>query len=140
MSGSSVQRLRLVNQADASYNSVMEVLGAKDLSPKEQIRTLLDATREDYSVKIGRRFPIGPLVDGIKIPALTSYKALANPGETNELLPGLRQCKRILMGDCQMDVSPFVPVEMNIAHIFDQEHVMMLKKNTFRVWPSAAAL
>jgi len=127
MSGSSVQRLALVNQADASYNSVMEVFGAKELSPKEQIRTLLDATREDYSVKIGRRFPIGPLVDGIKIPALTSYKALADPDETINLFPGLRQCKRILMGDCQMDVSLFTRLEHRYCTHHQQEYIANLQ-------------
>lgn len=104
MSGSSVQRLKRAEQAESSYNSVIQVLGAQDLSQDEQVQALLTATSDDYGAKIGRKFPMAPLVDGSTIPELTSYAALSAPEETLRLFPGLKECKRILVGDCQMDV------------------------------------
>ncbi|PKS09653.1 hypothetical protein jhhlp_004272 [Lomentospora prolificans] len=106
-SAGGVQRLKSVEQAEASYNSVINILGARELSPTEQVQVLLKASKDDYAVKIGRKFPIGPLVDGTIIPVLTSYEALMDPERTIRLFPGMRKCKRILVGDCQMDGMAF---------------------------------
>ncbi|KAJ9151287.1 Sterol esterase [Pleurostoma richardsiae] len=103
MSGTSIPRRKPVEQGKVSYNSVVEVLGAKRLSPTGQIQRLLDTSREDFVNSVGRRFPIGPLIEGDIIPQSTSFMALSDSGELLKLFPGLLRCKRVLMADCQMD-------------------------------------
>lgn len=105
MSGSSQQRLRHAEQAETAYTSVLEALDAKELPPKQQIDVLLEIPIEDFLAKVGRRFPMGPLIDGDSIPAGTTFSSLRSKDKLVELFPGLHNCKRIVMGDCQMDVS-----------------------------------
>lgn len=105
MSGSSQQRLRRVEQADTAYTSVLEALDAMELPPKQQIDVLLETPINDFLAKVGRRFPIGPLIDGDSIPVGTTFRSLRDKDEVVKLFPGLRHCKRVIIGDCQMDVS-----------------------------------
>lgn len=105
MSGSSQQRLRRAEQAETAYTSVLKALNPGELPPKQQIDLLLETPIEDFLAKVGRRFPMGPLIDGDSIPAGTTFRSLRSPDELVKLFPGLHNCKRIVMGDCQMDVS-----------------------------------
>ncbi|KAH7116555.1 Alpha/Beta hydrolase protein [Dactylonectria estremocensis] len=107
MSGSSQQRLRRVEQADTAYTSVLEALDAMELPPKQQIDVLLETPINDFLAKVGRRFPIGPLIDGDSIPVGTTFRSLRDKDEVVKLFPGLRHCKRVIIGDCQMDGMAF---------------------------------
>lgn len=105
MSGSFVQRLRLAEEAETSYKSVVGVLGATDLSPKEQLQQILDTPGEEMVDKVGRKFAMAPLIDRDSIPAQLTFDTLGNKASITKLLPGLRHCKRLLVGDCMLDVS-----------------------------------
>ena len=112
MSGSSQQRLRRTEQAEASYQSVVGVLDAAALSYKEQIQKLLEIPGEELVAKVGRKFPMGPLIDGDIIPQGTTFSAIRNQDELTKLFPGLNHCKRVLFGDCQVDVSISPPTRV----------------------------
>ena len=101
MSGSVNQRLRLSEQAESAYNSVVDVLGASGLTPTEQLRKILDTQGDELVAKVGRKFPMGPLIDGDSIPARTTLGSIR---EKDGLFPGMRHCKRVMVGDCQLDV------------------------------------
>ncbi|KAH6974610.1 Alpha/Beta hydrolase protein [Ilyonectria sp. MPI-CAGE-AT-0026] len=107
MSGSSQQRLRRAEQAETAYTSVLKALNPGELPPKQQIDLLMQTPIEDFLAKVGRRFPMGPLIDGDSIPAGTAFRSLRSPDELVKLFPGLHNCKRIVMGDCQMDGMAF---------------------------------
>ncbi|KAJ9149933.1 Sterol esterase [Pleurostoma richardsiae] len=107
MSGSSLQRLRRPEQAEKSYTSVIEAIGAKELPPREQLQRLLDTPKEDLLSKVGRRFPIGPLLDGDSIPETTTFDSLRDGEKFVKLFPGVHYCRRVMMGDCQMDGMAF---------------------------------
>ncbi|CAI4214308.1 unnamed protein product [Parascedosporium putredinis] len=62
-------RLKRAEQAESSYNSVLHVLGAQHLPQDEQIQALLTATSDDYGSKIGRKFPMAPLLMGRSFPS-----------------------------------------------------------------------
>ncbi|KAL5610357.1 hypothetical protein FOVSG1_005038 [Fusarium oxysporum f. sp. vasinfectum] len=104
MSGSSQQGLKPVETSVASYQSVAKALGVTDLPPKEQMQRIIKTPIEAFMASVGRKFPLGPLVDSDTIPAVTTYKALTDGDEFLKLLPGLNHCERLMMGDCQMDV------------------------------------
>ncbi|CAK7237570.1 hypothetical protein SBRCBS47491_010024 [Sporothrix bragantina] len=108
MSGSSLQRLRCVAQADASFDSVVGVIEATELPRGEQqLQAVLKAPKADLVTKVGRRFPMGPLLDDDIIPEATTYKVLRDRDALTRLFPGLHHCKRVMMGDCQMDGMAF---------------------------------
>lgn len=105
MSGSSQQRLKPLEASAASYQSVAKALGVADLPTKEKLQRIIETPIEPFMASVGRKFPLGPLVDGETIPTVTTYKALGNSEEFLTLFPGLKHCNRLMMGDCQMDVS-----------------------------------
>lgn len=85
---------------ERSFATAIQLLGCNG-----DVDVLLKASPEDIREKIGRKMPMGPLIDGEKIAAATTYAALADPGRAADLFPGMQWCKRILVGDCQMDVG-----------------------------------
>jgi hypothetical protein len=105
LSGSSLQRLKPLEASAASYQSIAKILGLADLPPGEKLQKMIATPIETFMASVGRKFPLGPLVDGETIPAMTTFKALNDSEEVLKLFPGLHHCKRLMMGDCQMDVS-----------------------------------
>ena len=108
MSGSSLIKAKPLQLAEQSFKTALQLFDgdASPTSDSDQVYRLLTAPMRDIRNKIGRKVPLGPLVDGDLIPAITTYSTLANPAKTASRFPGLNWCKRILFGDCQMDVSP----------------------------------
>lgn len=100
-----MQRLRLTEQAETSYKSVVGVLDATHLSPEEQLQKILDTPGEEIVEKVGRKFPMAPLIDGESIPVQTTFDSIGDKAGITKLLPGLRHCRRLLVGDCQLDVG-----------------------------------
>lgn len=105
MSGTSLLRARRPELLERSFGKVVDIFGWNNLSPAEQVQKLLDLPMEELRAKVGRQIPIGPMVDGDVIPEITTFHALANDAEAKRLFPGITHCKKIVMGDCQMDVS-----------------------------------
>ncbi|EWZ84230.1 hypothetical protein FOCG_11821 [Fusarium oxysporum f. sp. radicis-lycopersici 26381] len=131
MSGSSQQRLKPLEASAASYQSVAKALGVADLPTKEKLQRIIETPIETFMASVGRKFPLGPLVDDETIPTVTTYKALGDSEEFLKLFPGLKHCKRLMMGDCQMDGMAFgsrlagrsdvLPktMEQCMSHVFD---------------------
>jgi len=107
MSGSSLVKAKQPEVAEKSFNAALDLLGraAEGMSDAEKVERFLTASMEDVREKIGRKVPITPIVDGELIPQATSYSLMADAAETAKLFPGIEWCKRIMVGDCQMDVS-----------------------------------
>lgn len=107
MSGTSLLRPRPPQLLEKSFQQVVEGLGVQSASPEEQIRTLLEISLDQLRDHAGPLIPLGPMVDGDIIPRATTYQELSE-GEPERLFPGIAHCKRIIMGDCQSDVSDFI--------------------------------
>lgn len=105
MGGTSLLRPQRAELLETSFGRVAEVLGAKQLSPEEQVQKLLTVPMSEIREKVGRQIPIGPMLDGDMIPVQTTFEGLADSKEVRRVFPGIAHCKRILIGDCQMDVS-----------------------------------
>lgn len=110
MSGTSLLRARSPELIQKSFDRVTEIFGIKDLSPQEQVQKLLEVPINELQAKVGRQVPLGPLVDGDLIHEPTTYQGLASRSDFQRIFPGAAHCKRILVGDCQMDVSQNNPV------------------------------
>lgn len=110
MSGSSLVKAKPLEAAERSFKTAVQLLSIEDegvpLSDADQVSKLVNASMEDIREKIGRKFPLGPLVDGEMVPRTTTYAQLADATTTAALFPGRQWCKRVMTGDCQMDVRP----------------------------------
>jgi hypothetical protein len=76
-----------------------------NVEPELQVRRIVETAKNPAIAHLGRKFGLGPVVDGNLVPAPTTHADLADQRKSLKLFPGMRHCKRILMGDCQMDVS-----------------------------------
>ena len=107
MSGSPLAPPVTLDQAEKSFDSATEALGCRNLPAEKKTDSLLKASREDFMVKIGRRIPMRPILDGNIIPKKATFQSLEDPKDVVDLSPGIQHCKRVLIADCQMDVSAF---------------------------------
>lgn len=104
MRGTSLLRARSPELLEDSFERVMNVLGAKSFSPEKQIQKLLTIPMSKLRAKLGRRIP-RPMVDHDMIPKVTNFKDLAGETTVERVFPGIKHCKRIIIGGCKMDVS-----------------------------------
>jgi hypothetical protein len=108
MSGTSLIKAKQPGVAEKHFTMALELLDlngkGQNISKGEQVKALLGASTDDILEKIGRKIPFGPIVDGDRIPRATTFSAMADDSETGKLFPGMTWCKRIMVGDCQMDV------------------------------------
>ncbi|KAK4207424.1 putative carboxylesterase [Rhypophila decipiens] len=109
MSGSSLVKAKPLEAAERTFRLAAGFLGASDKTEREQVKALLEASKDDIRDKIGRKVPLGPVVDGHMIPRVTTYSAMADPAEVAKLFPGMKHCRRVMFGDCQMDGSAYGP-------------------------------
>ena len=54
---------------------------------------------------LGRTFGLRPVVDGETIPVPTAHANFADETQAPRLFLGMRLRRRILIGDCQLDVG-----------------------------------
>lgn len=105
MSGTSLLRPRPLELLETAFTKIAEIFGAGEKTPEEQLRVLLGVPVEDFIRGVGRKFNLGPVVDGYIIPAMTSYEILSSASQFKKLFPGLQNCSSVLIGDCAMDVG-----------------------------------
>lgn len=88
--------------AESTYTSVLEKLGITDDSPAERIGKLKETDRADWVTKLGPGLALSPVADKDEKKA-----AFYQIGVLEEALspPGSNWCPRIMLGDCEMDVS-----------------------------------
>jgi hypothetical protein len=101
MSGTSLLRPRSLEAVEASYMSLASTI-APHSSSEQQLQQLLTVPAQNLAK--GRIFALGPVVDGDIIPSATTFASLEGQEGTSNLYPGLKQCKRLLIGDCAFDV------------------------------------
>lgn len=94
---------RLPNEvAESTYASVLEKLGIADDAPEERIRRLIETGRQDWVAKLGPGLALSPVAsrDEKKAP----FYQIGVPDQDTSP-PGSDWCPRIMLGDCEMDVS-----------------------------------
>ncbi|KAB5580885.1 Alpha/Beta hydrolase protein [Coniochaeta sp. 2T2.1] len=114
MSGTSLIKAKQPEAAERSFKTAMQLFSSSEpgtvpSSNEAQVRRLLTAPMDEIRDKIGRKVPLGPLVDGGLIPRATSYALMADDAEAAKLFPGMQWCRRIMIGDCQMDGNAYAP-------------------------------
>lgn len=88
--------------AEATYGSVVDKLGLAELSVPERIERLKITDRVDWVTKLSPGLALSPVTDeNEKKPPF--YQVYGLEGETSP--PGSDWCPRIMLGDCEMDVS-----------------------------------
>lgn len=105
MSGTSILRPRRLELVEKSFKLLASDLGAGSAPSELQMQKLLESGNLGSMAKSARKYSLGPVVGGDIIPSLTTYHSLMNQAETLKIFPGIHHCKRILVGDCQFDVS-----------------------------------
>ncbi|KAL1870084.1 hypothetical protein Plec18167_007602 [Paecilomyces lecythidis] len=96
MSGSLAQPFQSAEGGgDRPFSMIADALGAKELSPKQQLQKILDTPKEEFVSTVGRRFPIRPLVDGDTIRVSTTFRLLTDPDEVFKSYPGIQHYAKI---------------------------------------------
>lgn len=88
--------------AESTYASVLEKLGISDASSEERIRRLKQTGREDWNTKLGPGLALSPVADEDEKTA--PFYQVGLP-ENTVSSTGSDWCRRIMLGDCEMDVS-----------------------------------
>lgn len=105
MSGSSILGPRSTEAVAKSFHSLSEALGAVNLDQSGKLKVLLETPSEEFATRTNGKAVLGPVVDGSIIPETTTYATLRKVQDLKHLYPGGRRCKRLLIGDCEFDVS-----------------------------------
>lgn len=121
MSGTSLLRARSPELIQRSFDRVTEIFGIQGLSPQEQVQQLLEVPISELRTKVGRQVPLGPMADGDLVHETTTYQGLANHSDFQRIFPGAVHCKRLLVGDCKMDVSHILPFPI----VFDRTRLTL---------------
>lgn len=91
-----------IEVAQSTYSSVLEKLGISDASSEERVRKLKQTGREDWITKLGPGLALSPVAD--KDEKTAPFYQVGVP-ENTVSPPGSELCRRIMLGDCEMDVS-----------------------------------
>lgn len=87
---------------ERSFSLAAASLGAGEGSPDAKLQRLLETPQDDFAAKA---VPVGPLFDGDIIREMTKFSQLVENRDIEASFPAMQHCKRLVMGDCQMDVS-----------------------------------
>lgn len=88
--------------AESSYASVLQKLGIDGLPTEQRIERLKKTDREDWVKKLGPGFALSPVADEHENKP-PFYRA--DVPEDMSSPPGSKWCTRIMLGDCEIDVS-----------------------------------
>jgi hypothetical protein len=105
LSGTALQRARPLQLLEKFYSMTLSGLGLSDVPRAEQVQKLLTVPMEDFTTKLGRSIAVAPVVDGHKIPEAASFDTINDKARFQGAFPGVEYCKRLMIGDCEMDVS-----------------------------------
>lgn len=104
MGGSGMlQPLSSLEHVEANYDRAIEALGLTSLGEEDKVRRLIEMDGHELREKLFAA-GVGPklVVDGDICPSFVEY----NPFVDGSLqMPGRQWCERLLIGDCQFDVS-----------------------------------
>jgi carboxylesterase type B len=105
MAGTAFSRPRRPDAVQKAYAALTKELGLADASPEEQIQRLLKEVDTGSLGAWSRKYNLGPTLDGDLVPEALVFRNQVEPEAALKTFPGLRYCKKILVGDCQFDVS-----------------------------------
>ena len=105
LSGTALQKARPLHLLEKFYGMTISSLGLSDVPQAEQVQKLLTVPVEDFTTKLDRRIAVAPVVDGCKIPEAASFDLITDQVSFKGAFPGVGYCKRLMIGDCEMDVS-----------------------------------
>lgn len=105
LSGTALQKARPLQLLEKFYNMALDGLGLSEVPQAGQMQRLLSVPMEDFTTKLGRNIAVAPVVDGHTIPEATSFNILNDKAKFHAAFPGVERCKRLMIGDCEMDVS-----------------------------------
>lgn len=88
--------------AGSTYASVLQKLGIDDLPTEQRIEKLKNTDREDWVKKLGPGLALSPVADEHE--NKPAFYEVGLP-EDESSPPGSKWCTRIMLGDCEMDVS-----------------------------------
>lgn len=91
-----------IQVAESTYASVLEKLGMTDDLPAERVRKLKETNRTDWVTKLGPGIALSPVAD-VEEKKAPFYQIGVPEEDTSP--PGSDWCPRIMLGDCEMDVS-----------------------------------
>ncbi|PVH72445.1 alpha/beta-hydrolase [Cadophora sp. DSE1049] len=103
MSAPSLQVRPQLDTAARVFDRVADSLGAGKLTPEDQLSKLLRTPKEEFVAKVGRGVPLGPVVDGDIIRGIPTFLSMTDNDEVETLHPAIKHCRRIMVGDPQMD-------------------------------------
>ena len=93
--------------ADFAYKSVLQKLDIDgSLTSREQLDKLMSISTEDILAKVTPDVPLFPIIDGDVITSPAEFSPFESPSKLPKSWPGVEWCKRVMLGDCQFDVSP----------------------------------
>lgn len=105
MAGTAFSRPRRPDAVQKAYAGLTKELGVAEASPHEQIQRLLKEAETGFLGAQSRKYNLGPTLDGDLVPEALVFRNQVEPEVALKTFPGLRYCKRLLVGDCQFDVS-----------------------------------
>lgn len=88
--------------AESTYATVLQNFSIADLPPAERIKKLKETDREGWVSKLGPGLPLSPVAD--KNESKPPFYQAGVPDDAVSP-PGNDWCPRIMMGDCELDVS-----------------------------------
>ena len=80
-------------------------LGLDNVRRAEQMQKLLTVPAEHLTTRLGRSIAVAPVIDGDTIPEAASFDIVNDKTNFARVFPGVGFCKRLMIGDCEMDVS-----------------------------------
>lgn len=105
LSGTALQRARPLQLLEKFYDEVIIALGLSDVPQAEQVQKLLTLPMEDFTTKLSRSIAVAPVIDGKKVPEATGFDIINDRARFQRAFPGVEYCKRLMIGDCELDVS-----------------------------------
>ena len=105
LSGTALQKARPLELLEKFYGMTLNSLGLSSVPQADQMQKLLTVSAEDLTTKLSRSIAVAPVVDGDKIPEAASFHIVNDKASFRRAFPGVGYCKRLMIGDCEMDVS-----------------------------------
>ena len=88
-----------------AFAEIIKALALDSLSPAEQVQALLDMPAEELHTKVSDvHVPLNGVLDNDIIRSIPTFQSISETQSIEHVFPGIDWCKRIFMGDCQMDV------------------------------------
>lgn len=91
--------------SEIAFSGAISVLGLAQLSPAEQVQSLLSMPAQELSAKLNNvPLPLNAYLDNDIVKEIPSYTSTTQfAAGKNSLFPGTKWCKTVLLGDSQID-------------------------------------